>query len=376
MSNRNVLFTVENLDPELFWLTNYAETILMHTWSPSTVATGSRNSKNIILNALIKSGDPAGLPFKLHDFGFRGVSSVETAALAGAAHLVNFMGTDTLAALDLVLQYYCGYSPNEIKNMNNEQYASFVKTNMPGFSIPASEHSTITTWGENGEIDAFRNILDAYPTGLVACVSDSWDIDRACSGLWPSLKKNIEKRDGILIIRPDSGEPTEIVPRILDHLYKNIGGEVNEKGYKVLHPKIRIIQGDGIDHDTIGDILEAVMDERFSIDNIAFGSGGGLLQKVNRDTQCMAMKCSHAVINDENIDVFKRPATDPAKNSKKGRFAIVKDGNRLITVPEANAENYKGGNQLVEVFRDGKMVKEWTFQEVRDRAELPQMQNA
>lgn len=370
--NSNVLFTIENLDPELYWLTNYIESILLQVWSPSTVMTGSRNSKKIIFNALQKSGDISGLPFKLHDFGFRGVSSVESAATAGAAHLVNFKGTDTLAACDLIAQYYSGKTPCDIDLMTYEEYGKFIKDNMAGFSIPASEHSTITTWGEDGEINAFRNMLNTYPTGLVACVSDSWDIDRACGELWPSLRKEIESREGMLIVRPDSGEPEEVVPRILGLLANGFGYTTNSKGYKVLHDQVRVIQGDGIDFDTIENILESVMNAGFSADNIAFGSGGGLLQKINRDTQRIAIKCSNAVVNGKNIDVFKRPKTDPGKDSKRGRLALVNSDGTIITVPEVDADKY-GGNILVEVFNYGKLTNKTTFNEIRQRAELPEI---
>lgn len=373
--NSNVLFTIENLDPELFWLTNYVETFLMHSWAPSTVMTGSRNSKQVLYNALERSGTPTSemIMFKLHDFGFRGVSSVETAALSGAAHLVNFSGTDTLAALDMVLQYYSGLSPEEVQNLNAEEYLMFVADNMPAHSIPASEHSTITTWGEDGEIDAFRNMLDTYPVGPVACVSDSWDIDRACSELWPSLKDQIEEREGFLVVRPDSGEPTDVVPRILGHLANGFGYTTNNKGYKVLPDCIRVIQGDGIDYDSIADILDALMNAGFSADNIAFGSGGGLLQQVNRDTQRIAIKCSHAVIDDRSVDVFKRPASDPEKNSKRGRLALVNTHAGLETVPEADADKYAGGNQLIEVFNNGEIKNMQSFSDIRRRAELPEL---
>lgn len=370
--NRNVLMTIENLDPQLPWLTNCCESVLLHVWASSTVMTGSRNSKQILFNALERSGDPAGLPFKLHDFGFRGVSSVETAALSGAGHLVNFMGTDTLAACDLVAQYYSGKTPEEIEAMTDDEYGRFISQNMAGFSIPASEHSTITTWGEKGEIDAFRNMLEIYPTGPVACVSDSWDIDRACSVLWPSLKGIIESREGFLVVRPDSGEPTEIVPRILGHLTEGFGFTTNSKGYKVLPDQVRVIQGDGITYDTISDIIDAVMDHGFSADNLAFGSGGGLLQKIDRDTQRFAIKCSHAIINGEEINVFKRPASDPQKNSKRGRLALVNDGGTLMTIPESGADSF-GGNLLVEVFNSGELLNVQSFSDIRRRAELPEV---
>jgi nicotinamide phosphoribosyltransferase len=166
------LVTIVNTDPNCAWLTNYVETILMQVWSPTTVASRSLQSKKSILKYLKATGTPETIDFKLHDFGYRGVSSNETAGLAGAAHLVHFKGSDTLAANDLILKYY--------ENGDLDK--------MPSFSIPASEHSTITAWGKENEVKAFENILDKYPEGIVACVSDSYDIDAACNQLWESVR--------------------------------------------------------------------------------------------------------------------------------------------------------------------------------------------
>ena len=157
----NVMLTIENTDPKCFWLTTYLETALLRAiWYPTTVATNSREIKKVIKEFLVRTGDPAGLNFKLHDFGARGCSSQETAMLGGMAHLVNFMGTDTISAVLGARKYY------------NEPIA--------GFSIPAAEHSTITSWGRENEVEAYRNMLKQFakPGALVAVVSDSYDIFR------------------------------------------------------------------------------------------------------------------------------------------------------------------------------------------------------
>merc|ERR1712048_1385586 len=151
---RNVLFTLENTDPKCFWLTNYLETLLVQVWYPTSVCTQSRAQKKIIMKYLKDTGsqdviDKGLHMFKLHDFGFRGVSSVESAAIGGCGHLVNFMGTDTMAALVMARECY--------------------NSDAAGFSIPASEHSTMTSWGREKELDAIRNMLEKYPKGLVAC---------------------------------------------------------------------------------------------------------------------------------------------------------------------------------------------------------------
>ncbi|KAJ8301275.1 hypothetical protein KUTeg_020262 [Tegillarca granosa] len=197
---KNVLLTVENTDPHCYWLTNYFETLLVQVWYPMTVATNSRYQKEIIAKYLDETADDlSGLPFKLHDFGFRGSSSVESAGIGGAAHLVNFQGTDTIAGISTAKQYY--------------------GCEMAGFSIPAAEHSTITTWGQDGELEAFNNMLTKFPSGPMACVSDSYNIWNACEKVWgEDLKDTIIKRGengGVLVVRPDSGDPPEVVVKDL-----------------------------------------------------------------------------------------------------------------------------------------------------------------
>nr|WP_202974134.1 nicotinate phosphoribosyltransferase [Fimbriiglobus ruber] len=343
----NVLMTVENTDDECYWLTNYLETLLVQTWYPSTVCTQSRAMKKLILSYLEKTGDPTQIAFKLHDFGFRGCTCPEQAALGGAAHLVNFLGTDNVAGLVMASRFY--------------------DEPMAGFSIPASEHSTITSWGEAHEVDAMRNMLHQYPTGLVACVSDSFDIFRACSDYWGGvLKSEVLARDGTLVVRPDSGPPPEIVPKVLELLGEKFGTTTNAKGYRVLHPKVRVIQGDGIDFAMLPKILDTMTAQKWSADNIAFGSGGGLLQKLNRDTERFAFKCASANVNGEERDVFKRPVTDGGKKSKAGRFKLVRGEQGLKTIPHTAP----GDDLLSTVFRNGEVTTRTTFAAVRERAEL------
>eukprot|EP00755_Sulcionema_specki_P014340 Sspe_Gene.56400::Locus_31028_Transcript_1_1_Confidence_1.000_Length_2012::g.56400::m.56400/K03462/NAMPT; nicotinamide phosphoribosyltransferase len=310
LPTRNVLITVENTDPECYWLTNYVETLLVQVWYPMTVATHSRACKKLILDNLKATGDPAGIPFKLHDFGFRGVSSVETAGIGGCAHLVNFLGTDTVAALTVARDYYGAK-------------VDATTGTCPGFSIPASEHSTMTAWGRDREVDAMENMLTQYPEGLVACVSDSYDIFKACSDLWGGkLKSKVLNRNGTLVIRPDSGDVCEVAVKIFELLEEAFGAKTNELGYKVLDEHVRVIWGDGIDYESLGTIVEHLKEKGWSGDNIAFGSGGGLLQKLHRDTQKCAFKCSYACVDGKEIDVFKDPITDPGKVSKKGRLTL------------------------------------------------------
>lgn len=346
---RNVLMTVENTDPELPWVTNYVETLLSMIWYPTTVATQSAYMRARVLDYLEKTGDPSLIDFKVHDFGFRGSTSVESAGIGASAHLVSFKGTDTLQGIRVAKKYY-GES-------------------MAGFSIPAAEHSTITSWGKEHEADAYANMLASFPTGLVAVVSDSYDIFTACRDLWgKNLKDAVLARDGVLVVRPDSGYPPDVVVQVLQILGDAFGYEVNKKGYKVLNPKVRVIQGDGIDYEMLDKVLVAMKIAGWSADNIAFGSGGGLLQKMNRDTQKFTFKCSATEIDGAWRDVMKDPVTDPGKRSKAGRLALVRENGAYRTVREEEAVRLGLKDELVTVFRDGELLVDQSFASIRERA--------
>ena len=287
------------------------------------------------------------IDFMLHDFGFRGVASVEAAGVGGAGHLVNFKGTDTVAAIEYAMEYY-----------NAEVCA---------YSVPATEHSIMTSYGPEGEEKIFEDLIKEYPTGILSVVADSYDIFRACREIiGENLKEKILERYGVFVVRPDSGDPVATVLKILEILGDAYGTETNYKGFKELNPKIRILWGDGLDYDKIYDILLAMKNAGWSAANMAtFGMGGGLLQKINRDTQRFAFKCSAQKRDGKWLDIFKDPA-DKTKASKKGRLALVKNGENFFTVPETeNTENL-----LDIVFEDGKIVKEIDFEAVRDNAEI------
>ncbi|XP_033647974.1 nicotinamide phosphoribosyltransferase-like [Asterias rubens] len=351
---KNVLFTVENTDPKVPWLTNWFETIFVQVWYPMTVATNSRAQKEVIAKYLSETADNLdSLPFKLHDFGFRGVGSVETAAIGGCSHMVNFMGTDTVAGLVLARKFYgCA---------------------MAGHSIPAAEHSTITTWGKSGEREAFANMLQKFPEGLVAVVSDSFDIYNACEKVWGEQLKDmvVERgnRDGVLVIRPDSGDPPEVVEKVLNILGKAFGTVTNSKGYKELPKYLRVIQGDGINLEMLDKILSCMKRGQWSAENVVFGSGGALLQKLNRDTQKCAFKCSSCTIKGERRDVFKEPKTDLVKKSKKGLLTLELQNNKFVTVQEGKGNPDK--DLLIPVFKNGALLVDYNLADIRQRAELP-----
>lgn len=350
---KNSLLTIENTDPEFYWLTSYLETEMLRAiWYPTTVATLSAMVKSIILEHLEKtSDDPLGqIPFKLHDFGARGVSSLESAALGGMAHLVNFQGTDTVTALLAARRYY--------------------DDPMAGFSIPAAEHSTITSWGKEHECEAYRNMLQQFakPGKLVAVVSDSYDIYHACEHIWgKELRDAVVRSGATVVIRPDSGDPTETVLRVAQILARQFGTTMNSKGYHVLN-YVRIIQGDGMNFQSIAECLAKLCQQQFSADNIAFGMGGGLLQQVNRDTMKFAMKCSAIQVQGRWRDVFKSPVSDMGKASKAGRLVLVQSAQGEMSTKRLEQSLASDTELLQTVYQDGQCLKTTSFQEVRQRA--------
>ncbi|KAK2096426.1 hypothetical protein P7K49_025460, partial [Saguinus oedipus] len=385
----NVLFTVENTDPECYWLTNWIETILVQSWYPITVATNSREQKKILAKYLLEtSGNLDGLEYKLHDFGYRGVSSQETAGIGASAHLVNFKGTDTVAGIALIKKYYGTKDP------------------VPGYSVPAAEHSvevksktkmlnkwkeigkheqylgdktaktcTITAWGKDHEKDAFEHIVTQFSSVPVSVVSDSYDIYNACEKIWgEDLRHLIVSRstEAPLIIRPDSGNPLDTVLKVLEILGKKFPVTENSKGYKLLPPYLRVIQGDGVDINTLQEnschqpaIVEGMKLKKWSIENVSFGSGGALLQKLTRDLLNCSFKCSYVVTNGLGINVFKDPVADPNKRSKKGRLSLHRTpAGNFVTLEEGKGDLEEYGHDLLHtVFKNGKVTKSYSFDE-------------
>ncbi len=353
MTPSNVQVQITNTDPELAWLTSYVETALLRAiWYPSTVASQSRALKQIIYAGLVKSSDNPRdqLPFKLHDFGARGATGSETAMLGGMAHLVNFKGTDTLEGVFGAREYY--------------------GADMAGISIPASEHSTMTTWGQNQEESAYRNLLEQFPNGAVACVSDSYDIFNAVEKIWGgALKSLIENRTGTLIVRPDSGDAVAMPLQVIEMLMAKFGYKTNQKGYKVLPDFIRVIQGDGMNQITITRLIDRAIARGLSVDNFAMGMGAGLLQNINRDTMNYAMKANAVMIDGVWHDVFKNPITAPEKSSKKGRLALVERGGGFVTVGERAVK--KGEQNILRpVYRNGELLIDEGFDTIKARADI------
>lgn len=355
---QNALFTIEDTDPVTAGLGNTLETLLMKIWHPTTVASSDLYLKKMIKGYLEKTTMDYEeiLPFMLHDFGYRGSSSEESALIAGGAHLLNFMGSDTINAVPWIWDNY----PEE----NGEKP-------MHALSVPAAEHMSITSWGEENETQAYANMLKAFPEGIVSVVSDSYDYLNAVANIWGgTLHDDVLARKGMLVIRPDSGIPKDIVLQTCQIAEEKFGAIKNDKGFLDLHPQIRIIQGDGITKDSIPAIFDNLINHGYAAGNIRLGMGGGLHQKIDRDTMECAIKCCQITVDGQERDVRKKPKTDSNKNSKAGDLALTQDQTtgEYKTVQKKELKTGEE-NFLIPVFENGKILKTYGFKEIQTRAQ-------
>lgn len=281
--------------------------------------------------------------FMLIDFGARGVSSQESSAIGGLAHLVNFAGTDNIPALLHAKKYY--------------------RCETAGYSVPAMEHSTVTSWGKDFELSSYTNMVEQYKDKpIVSCVSDSYNIFDACHMVGISLSQTIIDNHITYVIRPDSGDPTDVLIECLDILQRYFPTHVNEAGFKVLE-NVKLLWGDGINHDSIKDIANNVIESGYSLENIVFGSGGALLQQMNRDTMKFAMKCSAIQVNGTWRDVYKDPITDNGKRSKRGLVKLYYNGTDYVTATE-HPDGYEDAMSLV--YQNGWSCRRQSLDEIRD----------
>lgn len=361
------MLTVENTLPEFAWLTNYIETLMSSVlWMPCTSATTAARMRTVLNGWAKRTGSPPEfVQWQGHDFSFRGMPGPEAAALSGAGHLLSFTGTDTLPALDLIEDYYGvpeGY--------------------LLGGSVPATEHSVMCAGGELSEADTFDRLLGIYPSGIVSVVSDTWDLWGVCTEILPKLHERIMARDGKLVIRPDSGNPADIIcgdpaapagspaaRGVIALLWDVFGGTETKTGHRLLDPHIGCIYGDSITIERADEICRRLDKNDFASANIVFGVGSFSYQHVTRDTFGFAMKATWCEVNGEPRDIFKKPKTgNGMKNSAKGRLAVVRgaDG-ALLLVNQATAEQERA-SLLRTVWRDGAFLLRESFDVIRSRA--------
>ncbi|XP_071515274.1 nicotinamide phosphoribosyltransferase-like [Panulirus ornatus] len=354
LPTRNVLFTVENTDPAVPWITNFFETVLVQTWYPTTVATSSRIHKQVLHHyASLSHTNLHAVDYSLHDCGYRGVSSVETAAIGGAANMISFKTSDTVAGTCLLRKYY------NLKTVG-------------GQSGPFSEHSTVTSWGRQREADAHKHLITNNLGRRVGCVVDSYNVWECCHDIFGVQLKDLVlehgRKGGFLALRPDSGNPTEVVLKCLEILGQQFGTETNSKGYRTLPPYLMVCQADGVNYRSLASILETITSHGWSAASVGFGAGASLLQRMDRDTMKFAYKCSFAVVDGEEVEVYKEPITDSGKTSKRGRLSLQRENGVYTTIQHGQGDPEK--DLLVPVFENGKLLVDYTFEEIRQRAEL------
>ena len=358
--SRNALVSILCEDRRVAWLAAYLETSAQRgVWYPTTIASMDYEIRKDIKGFFdlsvdsIEDGSYPGLPFMLHDFGGRGVSSEESAQIGGAAHLVNFTGSDTISGIRAANFYY--------------------DCPMAAFSVPASEHSVQCTWGPNRQYEYIEKMLDTYAKqgAIVSIVLDGYDIYREAELLCTKFKQRVIDSGARIVFRPDSGDPLEVIPRLLELQASTFGFTVNSKGFKVIN-NVGVIQGDGIDREMISKILSLVTGQGFAASNLVFGSGGALLQKLNRDTLKFAQKVCAVKVNGEWIAIFKDPVTDPGKKSKAGflntfRSRMTGEIVTLSTNPGVSADDE--WEDIMQVIYDkGQFLNRITLDEVRKNA--------
>ncbi|KAB8155679.1 nicotinate phosphoribosyltransferase [Kordia sp. TARA_039_SRF] len=359
------MFTIVNTLPEFFWITNYLETLLSNIiWQPCTSATIAKQYKTI-LTQFARETDIENLDFinwQGHDFSMRGMSGVESSILSGMGHALSFTGSDTLpVALNLEKFYN----------------ADVTKEIVIG-SVNATEHSVMCAGSKKDEIETFRRLLKTYPTGILSVVSDTWDLWKVLTEYLPKLKSEILERNGKLVIRPDSGNPVDIIcgcehenpviaKGVVELLWDEFGGTVNSQGYKVLHPKIGAIYGDSITIDRATQICKRLKQKGFASTNVVLGIGSFTYQYNTRDTFGFAMKATYVEINGEDRAIFKNPITDDGtKKSAKGLIQVYTEKGKVTFKDECSLEEENEG-LLQTIFEDGTLVKEQSLQEIRER---------
>lgn len=364
------LLTVENTLPKFFWVTNYIETLMSCSlWQMCTSATLAKRFQQVLTQWAVKTGGPRDfVQFQGHDFSMRGMGSLETAKYSAAAHLLSFVGTDSIPGILFLEEYY----------------GADVEKELVGTSIPATEHSVMCAYGQD-ELASYRNLITkVYPSGFVSIVSDTWDLWGVLNNVISVLKPEIMARDGRVVIRPDSGDPVKIIcgDPLSDHpdavrgvveiLWDIFGGTVNEKGYKELDPHIGAIYGDAITIERCTEICRQLEAKGFASTNMVYGIGSFTYQYNTRDTFSFALKSTYARINGEEVMLFKDPITDNGiKKSQKGMVSVYRNGGWGIgyqdELTEAMRDSLRYSDLLEDVFIDGKVYRVQTLADIRSR---------
>ena len=381
------ILTITNTHPDFFWLPNYLETFIScELWHIITSATVAREYSKVLKHwsdLTCDNGDH--LPFQAHDFSMRGHTSVHSAAKSGAAHLLFSMGTDTVPAIDFLEYYYNDFTGHSIPASEHSTMVANIQSYMPELDIRSAETAT------------FKDLITrVYPSGIVALVSDSYNFWDTLTITLPELKNTIMARDGKLVIRPDSGDPIDVIcglncpedtpngmsykdqytairepsdPSIkgaIEVLWDIFGGTTNDKGYKVLDPHIGLIYGDSITIDRANEICKRLEAKGFASSNIVFGIGSYTYQGTTRDTFGMAIKATAITNTGRHIELYKDPAGDSSKKSAKGLMRVDLVNGRYVTHDQVSWEAESGGC-LKPIYSDGTILSKEKFSEIKAR---------
>jgi nicotinamide phosphoribosyltransferase len=363
------MLTIVNTDPRFFWLTNYLESALSNgLWKASTSATIAFHYRRLLESFCDRTGgDKSFVQWQAHDFSLRGMSGMWDAITSGIGHLFSFTGTDTVAAIDAAEEFYSGGIDGE----------------MIGGSVPATEHSVMCMGGKDDEIGTIRRLItEIYPKGIVSVVSDTWDLWKVLTEYLPSLKPEIMAREGKVVIRPDSGNPADILcgdmmalattPRrkgALQLLWEEFGGTINDKGFKVLDPHVGLIYGDSITLERAYDILSRMEKAGFASTNVVFGIGSYTYEYVTRDTFGLAMKATWGMVNGVPRNLQKDPVTDNGtKRSATGLLSVIRDpvSGKIELKQDCSRQEEEDG-LLQTVFFNGVAINHETLGQIRAR---------
>ena len=359
------MLTVVNTHKDFYWVTNFLETILSTMlWQPMTSASIALLYKRIFKKWVLKTDaeNLSFIDFQGHDFSMRGMGGLQSALSSGLGHAAVFLGSDTLPVISGMRKYY----------------------NAEGFvigSVNATEHSVMCAGTKDDEIGTFRNLMNTYPNGILSVVSDTWDLWKVLTAYLPTLKEEILGRDGKLVIRPDSGDPVDIIcgtnremngstPQekgVVELLWETFGGTVNEQGFKVLDSHIGAIYGDSITTERAENICQRLHDKGFASTNVILGIGSFTYQFKTRDTFGFAMKATSVVVNGQRREIFKDPITDDGvKKSAKGLVKVIKEDNQYALVDQVTEEEEKQG-ELKVIYEDGRFRENVNLQTIRER---------
>jgi nicotinamide phosphoribosyltransferase len=373
------VLTIYNTHPDFYWVTNYLETILSNLlWKPMTSATIAHQYRKVLTKWQEKTDAEKSwfIDWQGHDFSMRGMDSVEAVISSGIAHLTSFMGSDSLPAIYGARKYYGAEGP------------------VAG-SVNATEHSVMCAGGKEDEVETFRRLLETYPTGILSVVSDTWDLWKVCTEHVVTLKDEIMNRDGKLVIRPDSGNPVDILcgdygfsyteddvlqytpdSRITDPAAKGViellwdvfGGTVNEQGYKVLNSSIGAIYGDSITIERADEICRRLEAKGFASTNVVLGIGSFTYQYNTRDTFGFAMKATYVEVNGEAREIFKDPITDDGtKKSATGLLCVATDNKGKLVLADKVSWDGEANGKLQTIYKDGKFSNVTDLETIRKR---------